>query len=166
MPLIPRHFQNSGIGLYSQRQRRRRGGVWAPHFQSEVQHRPFSPPGRGKWPEGGIPGPLAPVIPGPGRLESLRGRAWRRFPGSAGPPPGRVASVRAQGGRSPTGARTDATSKSCPPPSGAAIRAVWRRAGRVREGGPGGTPRRASGSRAPCAVARSGGPAPLSPPRR
>ncbi len=110
--------------------------------------------------------PPGTADPAPGRLWSLLYAGYPGFPGSATPPPGRVASVRAQGGRSPTGARTDAVPKSIPPPPGAAMRAGGRRSRGVREGGPRGTPRRASGSPAPGADARSGGPAPPSPPRR
>ncbi len=62
-----------------------------------------------RWPEGGVCGSPGTADPAPERLQSRPEGEYPGFQGSARPPPGQVASVRAQGGRSPTGARTDAT---------------------------------------------------------
>ncbi len=139
---------------------------WQPHFHSEVQHRPF--PQRGRSPSCGNgrkawsaapgrrgSGPGTAVVPSVCRLSGLSGQRNA----SAGAGRVRPGAGRAQPDRSPDGRGPEIHSTPF-------LRAGGRRSRGLREGGPCAAPRRASGSPAPGADARSGGPAPVSPPRR
>ncbi len=145
---------------------RRRPGRLPPHFHSEVQHRPF--PQRGRSPSCGNgrkawsaapgrrgSGPGTAVVPSVCRLSGLSGQRNA----SAGAGRVRPGAGRAQPDRSPDGRGPEIHSTPF-------LRAGGRRSRGLREGGPCAAPRRASGSPAPGADARSGGPAPVSPPRR
>ncbi len=125
----------------------------SPHFHSEVQRRPF--PQRGRSPSVGNgrkawsaapghrgSGPGTAVVPSGCRLSGLSGR--RNASAGSGSRPSGLRS----GCALPAPGRTRSRNPFHPPP-GAAIRAGGRRAGGVREGGPGAAPRR--GSALPCA---------------